>query len=231
MLIWPIRSHRPGVYQARDHSNKQSINQQKNSFMNTTDKVVAHLPHLPYELGALAPRVSHEAMDYHYNKHLKGYVDQTNRLVQNTRFEENTLEEIIHEAEGPLFNNAAQVWNHTFFFETLSPTPKKAPTDRLKALIDHYFGSLGLFITDFNKSAMALFGSGWVWLAQDSHDRLMLLSTHNAATPLRESLNPLLTIDVWEHAYYIDYQNRRAEHVKKLWDIVDWEMVESRLNI
>ena len=196
---------------------------------NTTTAAVARMAHLGYELGSLAPHLSHEAMDYHYNKHLKAYVDQTNRLVQGTRFEGHTLEEIVKEAEGPLFNNAAQAWNHTFFFDTLSPTPKKAPTDRLKALIDHYFGSVGQFVTDFNKTSMALFGSGWVWLAQDSHDRLMLLSTHNAQTPLREELNPLLVVDVWEHAYYIDYRNRRADYLNSVWELIDWAIVEKRL--
>lgn len=195
----------------------------------TTATTVARMPHLAYELGSLAPRLSLEAMDYHYNKHLKAYVDQTNRLVQGTRFEGHSLEEIVKQAEGPLFNNAAQAWNHTFFFDTLSPTPKKAPTDRLKALIDHYFGSVVQFVTDFNKTAMALFGSGWVWLAQDSHDRLMLLSTHNADTPLREELNPLLVVDVWEHAYYIDYRNRRADYLNSVWELIDWAIVEKRL--
>lgn len=187
------------------------------------------MPKLAYPLDAMSPRISLEAMDYHYNKHLKGYVDATNNLVQNTRFEHSSLEEIVKHAEGPLFNNAAQVWNHTLFFNTLSPTPQKAPTNRLKALIDYYFGSFHQFVVDFNKSAMALFGSGWVWLAQDSHDRLMLLSTHNAATPLRDELNPLLVVDIWEHAYYIDYRNRRADYLANIWELIDWSTVEKRL--
>ena len=197
--------------------------------MSTDNKIVATMPHLPYSLDALSPHLSLETMDYHYHKHLQGYVNQTNNLVQKTRFENSSLVDIVKGAEGPLFNNAAQVWNHTFFFEGLSPDPKKAPTDRLKSLIDYYFGSFHQFVVDFNKSATALFGSGWVWLAQDSHDRLMLLSTHNAATPLREELNPLLVVDVWEHAYYIDYRNRRADYLNSIWEVIDWYTVEKRL--
>jgi Fe-Mn family superoxide dismutase len=214
---------------AKGNKNIKQHNKQTYFAMSTNNKTVATMPHLAYRLDALSPHLSLETMDYHYNKHLKGYVDQTNNLVQNTRFENCSLVEIVKNAEGPLFNNAAQVWNHTFFFEGLSPTPKKAPTDRLKALIDYYFGSFHQFVVDFNKTAMALFGSGWVWLAQDSHDRLMLLSTHNAATPLSDELNPLLVVDVWEHAYYIDYRNRRADYLNSVWEVIDWHTVESRL--
>ncbi len=197
--------------------------------MITNNRPVATMPTLEYALDALAPNLSFEAMDYHYNKHLKAYVDNTNRLAEGTRFAGMKLEEVVLEAEGPLFNNAAQVWNHTFFFDSLAPNPKRVPTGQLMSLIEKYFGSLLQLHTEFNKSAMSLFGSGWMWLVQDAHNRLLLLSTHNAACPLSHEVNPLLTIDLWEHAYYIDYRNRRADYLSAVWEKVDWHKVEQRL--
>ena len=196
--------------------------------MITNNRPVATMPTLEYALDSLAPNLSFEAMDYHYNKHLKAYVDNTNRLAEGTRFAGMKLEEVVLEAEGPLFNNAAQVWNHTFFFDSLAPNPKRVPTGQLMSLIEKYFGSLLQLHTEFNKSAMSLFGSGWMWLVQDAHNRLLLLSTHNAACPLSHEVNPLLTIDLWEHAYYIDYRNRRADAVAATWGAIDWKKVEER---
>ena len=183
---------------------------------------------LPYAYDALAPQVSEETMRYHHDKHYQGYVDKLNELIAGTPYAGKRLEEIIVTADGPLFNNAAQVWNHEFFFEQLAPTPQAQPSGALKQAIDRDFGSVAQLKAKMNKAAAALFGSGWVWLVEDKAGHLAIVSEQNAGNPLRRGLKPLLGLDVWEHAYYLDYRNRRADAVAALWDNIDWKKVGER---
>ena len=192
------------------------------------------MPALIYPTGALAPVISQATIELHYGKHLQTYVNNLNRLVTGTDFEGMTLREIITQApQGPLLSNAGQVLNHSLYFEQFTPAQSGGnfPGHNLKEFIHFDFGNLDMLKKKMEDAAAALFGSGWVWLAQEESGKLSIISCANGDTPLRQRMTPLYGIDVWEHAYYLDYQNRRAEHVKKLWDIVDWEMVESRLNI
>jgi len=188
------------------------------------------LPDLPYELNALEPVLSKTTLEFHYGKHHQAYVNKLNDLVPGTEFENATLEEIIQRAEGPIFNNAAQIWNHTFYFYSFSPDhPKVVPHGDLADMIDRDFGSLEEFRTLFNQAAATLFGSGWVWLAVDENKKLEIVQSANAGNPLREGKKPLLTADVWEHAYYLDYQNRRPNYMDEFWKILDWQVIEERL--
>ena len=182
-------------------------------------------PELPYSRDALAPAISAETVDYHYGKHEKAYIDNLNRLIKGTEFEDMALEEIIVNAKGPLFNNASQAWNHIFYFFTFSPNGSRGA---LRKAIDRDFGSFEKFKEAFVDAGVGLFGSGWVWLCRDDDGKLIITQGSNAQNPLTDGLTPLLTFDVWEHAYYLDYQNRRADALKALWDIVDWDVVESR---
>ena len=186
------------------------------------------MPELPYAPEALAPKMSRDTLDYHYGKHLQTYVDNLNRLIPGTPYAEMPLDEIVRRADGAVFNNAAQAWNHAFFFEQLSPQPQREPSPELRAAIDRDFGSLDALVTRMNQAAAGLFGSGWVWLAADRQGHLSILAEPNAGNPLRKGLIPLLGIDVWEHAYYIDYRNRRADAVAALWNVVDWRCVSDR---
>ena len=187
------------------------------------------LPPLPYAADALEPKMSQETIDYHYGKHLQTYIDNLNRLIAGTPFEDVPLENMILTASGPLFNNAAQVMNHMFFFNTLSPKRKNIPQE-LKEHLVRDFGSIETFKEQFKQAAVSLFGSGWVWLVCNDKCELDIVSTQNAGTPLTQGLHPLLTIDVWEHAYYIDYRNARAEGVKAFWEVLDWKVIEERYN-
>ncbi len=187
------------------------------------------LPELPYAKDALAPVISKETIEYHYGKHEKAYIENLNRLIKDTEYEDMELEEIIRHSEGPLFNNAAQAWNHIFYFFTFNPNPAShEPTGELRRAIDRDFGSFEKFKEAFVDAGVGLFGSGWVWLSRDDDGRLFLTQGKNAETPVASGLTPLLTFDVWEHAYYLDYQNRRADALKALWDIVDWDIVSDR---
>lgn len=186
------------------------------------------LPTLPYEMEALAPHMSRETFEYHYGKHLKTYIDNLNNLIVGTPFAEMPLEEICVKAEGPIFNNGAQAWNHIFFFNSLTPTSQGAPTGALAAAIDRDFGSLEAFKEQFGKAATSLFGSGWVWLCSDKDGKLSIIAEPNAGNPLKKGLTPMLCIDVWEHAYYIDYRNSRPEFIKNFWELVNWKVVEQR---
>lgn len=183
---------------------------------------------LPYAYDALAPQVSEETMRFHHDKHYKGYVDKLNELLADSPYAGRTLEEIIVSSDGPLFNNAAQVWNHEFYFDQLSPTPQTHPTGELKAAIKRDFGSVDQLKAQMNKAATALFGSGWVWLVEDKSGNLVIVSEQNAGNPIRRGMKPLLCLDVWEHAYYVDYRNRRADAVVALWDNIDWKKVDQR---
>ncbi|MDE7452690.1 MAG: superoxide dismutase [Paramuribaculum sp.] len=185
-------------------------------------------PRLPYAPDALAPAISQETVDFHYGKHEKTYIDNLNKLIEGTEFEDMALEDIIKSSTGALFNNASQAWNHIFYFFTLSPDGGGEPDGELRKAIDRDFGSFEKFKEDFVQAGVTLFGSGWVWLSRDNDGKLFITQGHNAGNPLTDGLTPLLTFDVWEHAYYLDYQNRRADALKKLWDIVDWDVVASR---
>ena len=185
-------------------------------------------PDLPYQRDALAPAISAETVDFHYGKHEKAYIDNLNRLIKGTEYEDMELEEIITSAKGPLFNNASQAWNHIFYFFTFSPEGSREPGGDLRKAIDRDFGSFDKFKDAFVEAGVGLFGSGWVWLCRDENDKLLITQGSNAQNPLTDGLTPLLVFDVWEHAYYLDYQNRRADALKALWDIVDWDVVESR---
>ena len=185
-------------------------------------------PKLPYAPDALAPAISQETVDFHYGKHEKAYIDNLNKLIEGTEFEDLELEEIIRRAEGPLFNNASQAWNHIFYFFSFSPEGGGEPEGDLRKAIDEQFGSFDDFKKAFVQAGVGLFGSGWVWLSRDNDGKLFITQGQNAMNPLREGLTPLLTFDVWEHAYYLDYQNRRADALNALWNIVDLDIVASR---
>lgn len=185
------------------------------------------MPELPYAMEALAPKMSRETLDYHYGKHLQTYVDNLNRLIPGTPYETMPLDEIVRKADGAVFNNAAQAWNHTFFFQMLTPAPKAMP-EALSAKLAAAFGSVEAFKEQFAKAAVGLFGSGWVWLAADRSGKLSIVAKSNAGNPMTEGLRPVLTVDVWEHAYYIDYRNRRADFVAAWWELVDWRKVADR---
>jgi Fe-Mn family superoxide dismutase len=186
------------------------------------------LPKLPYKLDALVPFISMETLEFHYGKHHQTYVTNLNGLIPGTEFENSDLETMIRKAEGPVFNNAAQVWNHTFYFESFFKDGRKAPDGPLANAINGSFGSFEAFKELFAKSAVTLFGSGWAWLVKKDDGTLQILQESNAGNPLKKGLNPLLTCDVWEHAYYIDYRNRRADYVKSFWEIVDWDIISKR---
>ena len=187
------------------------------------------LPELPYALDALAPHISKETVEYHYGKHHAAYVNNLNKLIPGTEFEKLTLEEIIKKSSGGIFNNAAQVWNHTFYWHCLSPNGGGEPKGKLAELINQSFGSFTAFKDQFTQTALTTFGSGWAWLVQDEHGALKIVSTSNAATPMTSKQNALLTCDVWEHAYYIDYRNLRPDYVNAFWALVNWEFVSQNL--
>jgi Fe-Mn family superoxide dismutase len=183
------------------------------------------LPALPFAKDALEPVISAETIDFHYGKHHQAYVTNLNNLVPGTAFENATLEDIVMQAEGGIFNNAAQVWNHTFYWNGLSPDGGGEPTGALGAAIDKAFGSFAAFKEAFIKSAVGNFGSGWTWLVRNEDGSVAIVNTSNAANPLRDGMTPLLTIDVWEHAYYIDYRNARPKYLGEIWKLVNWEFV------
>ena len=181
------------------------------------------LPALPYEKNALEPFLSAETIDFHYGKHHQTYVTNLNNLIAGTEFENLSLEEIVLKSSGGIFNNAAQVWNHTFYWNSLTPKSSRKPEGELLAAIEKSFGSFDDFKEAFAKTAVTTFGSGWAWLVKNADGSLALVSTSNAATPLTSGQKPLLTIDVWEHAYYIDYRNARPKYVETFWNYVNWE--------
>jgi len=187
------------------------------------------LPDLPFADDALAPHISAEPLAYHHGKHHKAYVDNLNRLIAGTSWAESSLEEMIEGAEGGIFNNAAQVWNHTFYWACLSPTGGGEPSAPLSARIDAAFGSFESFQEKFTQAALTQFGSGWAWLVIQPSGQLAITSTGNADNPIRIGEQPVLTCDVWEHAYYIDYRNARPEYLKHFWEIVNWDFVGSNL--
>ncbi len=183
---------------------------------------------LPYKHDALAPHISAETINYHYGKHLQTYITNLNNLLAESPLKGCSLKEIIVKAEGPLYNNAAQVYNHQLYFESLSPKPKHEPEGELLKAIMGRWGSVEAFKKYFNAASTGIFGSGWAWLATNKAGELFIEKGSNADNPLKQGLVPLLTADVWEHAYYLDYQNRRAEHIENLWKVIDWSVIEER---
>lgn len=191
---------------------------------------VFDLPKLPYQLNELQPVISETAMMYHYGKHTLAYMNNVNDLLVGTKFQTASLEDMIRDAEGPLFNNAAQFWNHSFYFSSMMP-PKEnnIPQGNLLAAIEKQWGSFDNFKTEFAKKANSVFGSGWVWLVKGKNGKLEIVQTSNADNPMRNEQIPILCLDVWEHAYYTDYFNKRADFVNGWWSLVDWEKVGRRL--
>lgn len=184
------------------------------------------MPTLPYE--ALDTIISKETLSFHHGKHLKAYVDNLNKLLPGSGLENLPLSEVIRKSEGGMFNNAGQVLNHAMYFEQFSNSPKDM-SEKMKALIERDFGSVEAFKKEFEQKGATLFGSGWVWLSADAQGKLVITQQKNAENPVTMGLQPLLTFDVWEHAYYLDYQNRRADYLAALWQIVDWAIIENRL--
>lgn len=180
------------------------------------------LPPLPYELNALEPYLSKETLEYHYGKHHQAYVNNLNNLVKETAFENLELTEIIMKSEGSIFNNAAQIWNHTFYWNCMTANPTGEPHGKLADAIQKSFGSFEEFKKKFTQSAATLFGSGWTWLVKNEQGNLEILNTSNAGLPMKERKKALLTCDVWEHAYYIDYRNVRADYLENFWKLVNW---------
>ena len=187
------------------------------------------LPTLPYANNALEPHISAETIDYHYGKHHQGYVTNLNKMIEGTEFANLDLVAIIRKSQGGMFNNAAQVWNHSFYWNCLSPTGGGEPAGTLRDAIDAAFGSFAKFKEEFTKTAVGTFGSGWAWLVQRPDGALALVSTPNAATPLTGEDTPLLTCDVWEHAYYIDYRNARPKYLEAFWNLVNWEFAAAQM--
>ncbi len=186
------------------------------------------LPALPFAQDALAPVISAETLDYHYGKHHNAYVTNLNNLIPGTEFENSSLEEIILKASGGIFNNAAQVWNHTFYWNCLSPDGGGAPSGDLATAIDSAFGSFDNFKAEFSKAAATNFGSGWTWLVKNADGTLAIASTTNAGTPMTNGQTALLTVDVWEHAYYVDYRNARPKYLEEIWKIFNWDFVAEK---
>ncbi len=187
------------------------------------------LPPLPYEKNALEPHISAETLDYHYGKHHQTYVTNLNNLIAGTENEGKSLEELITSTSGGLFNNAAQIWNHTFYWNCLSPNGGGEPTGALADAINAKFGDFATFKEEFSKTAITTFGSGWGWLVKNADGSIELASTSNAGCPLTEGKTPLLTCDVWEHAYYVDYRNARPKYVEAFWNLVNWDFVAKNL--
>ena len=187
------------------------------------------LPDLPYPKDALAPHISEETLEYHYGKHHKGYVDKLNNGIEGTEYADMSLEDIIAKADGGVFNNAAQVWNHTFYWNCMSPDGGGEPSGALAEAIDRDFGSFDDFKEHFSDKAATLFGSGWAWLVKTPDGKLAIRQTQNADTPVRGDDTPLMTCDVWEHAYYVDYRNARPSYIDAFWKLVNWDFVAKNL--
>lgn len=189
------------------------------------------LPNLPYKRDALEPHISKNTIDYHYGKHHAAYVDNLNNLIEGSPYVTMSLEDIVKNSDGPVFNNAAQTWNHTFYWHCMTPEKNMMPQSVLLKRIEQDFGSFENFKTLFIKSAATLFGSGWLWLVCDKNAKLSLMQTSNADTPIaHQGLTPLLTCDLWEHAYYLDQQNLRLAYINEFWQLINWKFVDKKLS-
>lgn len=193
--------------------------------------MMIQMPQLPYAPNALEPVISEQTINFHYGKYLQNYVNTLNKLIKGTELEGKSVEEIVKVApEGPVFNNAGQALNHTLYFiQFKSPVSGNVPQGKIAEAINASFGDFETFKKEFTQAAVSLFGSGWAWLSQDQSGKLVITKEPNGGNPLRSGLNPLMGIDVWEHAYYLDYQNRRPDHIAAVWDIIDWEVVGKRM--
>lgn len=189
------------------------------------------LPELPFEKDALEPFLSSETLDYHHGKHHKAYIDNLNKLIGGTEFENKTLEDIILTSPGGIFNNSAQHWNHSFYWNCLSPNGGSEPSSEVISLLKSTFGSFDEFQTEFSQTAITTFGSGWAWLVQNENGSLEIMSTSNAGTPMTLGKTALLTCDVWEHAYYIDYRNARPKYIEAFWNIINWDFIAKNLQV
>lgn len=187
------------------------------------------LPDLPYSMEALQPHISKETLEYHYGKHHNAYVVNLNKLIEGTEFQNMSLEDIIKKSSGGIFNNAAQIWNHTFYWNSMSPDGGGEPTGALADAINTCFGSVAKFKEEFTQAALTQFGSGWAWLVKKADGSLAIEKTANADTPLTKGVTALLTCDVWEHAYYIDYRNARPKYVEAFWNLVNWENAAKKI--
>ncbi len=187
------------------------------------------LPELPYAKNALAPHISAETLDYHYGKHHATYVANLNKLIAGGEFAELSLQDIVKKASGPIFNNAAQVWNHSFYWNCLSPKGGGEPSGALADAIAKNFASLAAFKEKLTAAAVTQFGSGWAWLVKNTDGSLAIEQTSNAGTPLKDGKKPLLTVDVWEHAYYIDYRNARPAYLEAFWKLINWDFASENL--
>jgi Fe-Mn family superoxide dismutase len=200
-----------------------------NSINDKNQKVMKfELMKLPYATNALEPVIGQQTIELHHGKHLQTYVNNLNNLVPGTKFENADLETIVKESDGAIFNNAGQVLNHNLYFTSFKPNGGGAPKGKLADAINAQWGSFDNFKKEFGDAAVSLFGSGWAWLAKDNNGKLLIVKEQNAGNPVKQGLVPILGFDVWEHSYYLDYQNRRADHVTKLWDIIDWDVVSAR---
>ena len=186
------------------------------------------LPKLNYTIDSLQPVISKTTMEFHYGKHHQAYVNNLNNLIKGSKFENSDLDTIIMQSDGGIYNNAAQVWNHTFYFNQFSAS-KNEIGSKLLSLINNSFQSFENFKENFSKAALTLFGSGWAWLVLNNDGKLEIKQESNAGNPMRSGLKPILTIDVWEHAYYLDYQNKRPDYIEQIWNIIDWKIIEERL--
>jgi superoxide dismutase, Fe-Mn family len=188
------------------------------------------LPPLPYALDALAPTISQETLEFHYGKHHAGYVTKLNQLIAGTEDENKSLVDLLMTGKGGVFNCAAQTWNHTFYWHSLSPNGGGVPTGPIKDAIEAQWGNFGHFKEAFSAAAAGHFGSGWAWLIQNKEGKLEITQTHDAGCPLTDGVNPILTLDVWEHAYYIDYRNNRPKYIENFWNLVNWEFANQNLS-
>jgi len=186
------------------------------------------LPVLSYKDNALEPYITKKTMDFHYGKHLQSYINNLNNLIKGTKLVTANLENIVTNSDGAIFNNGAQTWNHIFYFQQFSPTANKKPEGKLASAIDKEFESFDNFKEKFSQTAISLFGAGWVWLVKKYDNSLAIIPESNAGNPMLIGLTPIMTIDVWEHAYYLDYQNRRPDYVKNFWHILDWAIISKR---
>lgn len=186
------------------------------------------IPLLQYDLDSLQPVISKQTLELHFGVHTKNYIDNLNTILSKDNYGDLNISDIICNSEGPLFNNAAQAWNHIFYFNTFAPVGSRIPVGRIESAINKQYGDFENFKRQFVEKGIGIFGSGWIWLARDFEGKLYIVPKQNAENPMTDGLTPLLTFDVWEHAYYLDYKNKRADYLNALWNIIDWNVIEER---
>jgi len=224
----PVQHPHSTIHITQDEAEEAEEAAHRHFFINSENFMTQELIKLPFAINALAPTISKQTMEFHHGKHLQGYVNNLKNLIKGTEFEHADLETIVKESDGAIFNNAGQILNHNMYFMQFSPKGGGKPSGKLAQAIVAAWGSFENFQKAFETEGSGLFGSGWVWLAADKDGKLLIIKESNAGNPLTKGLKPILTFDVWEHAYYLDFQNRRADYLKSLWGIIDWNAVESR---